>query len=118
MFYGDVKDWCILGLLPSYLERQHSSLVMMVDELIRRSGHASSGFYLDEHEKLAETHHRLESQGQKTLLIGVTFGLLDFTAAFPQQLHSTIIMETGGMKGRRRELTRAEVHTCFPKEPG
>jgi hypothetical protein len=115
MFYGDVQEWCILGLLPSYLERQHSSLVMMVDELIRRSGHAASGFYLDEHEKLAETLTSLESQGQKTLLIGVTFGLLDFAAVFPQTLRSTIIMETGGMKGRRRELTRAEVHDLLSK---
>lgn len=115
MFYGAVQDWCILGLLPSYLERQHSSLVMMVDELIRRSGHAASGFYLDEHQKLAETLAVLESQQQKTLLIGVTFGLLDFAAVHPQQLRSTIVMETGGMKGRRKELTRAEVHGLLGK---
>jgi len=110
LFYGDVKDWCILGLLPSYLERQHSSLVMMVDELIKQSGHAHSGFYLDDHQKLSGTLQRLEASGQKTLLIGVTFGLLDFAAAFPQQLKHTVVMETGGMKGRRKELTRAEVH--------
>jgi hypothetical protein len=110
LFYGNVKDYCVLGLLPSYLERQHSSLVMMVDELIKLSGHPASGFYLDEHAKLSQTLQQLESKQQKTLLIGVTFGLLDFAAAFPQKLNHTIVMETGGMKGRRKELTRAEVH--------
>jgi hypothetical protein len=115
LFYGDPQEWCVLGLLPSYLERQHSSLVMMVDELIRRSGHAASGFYLDEHEKLAQTLAALESAQQKTLLIGVTFGLLDFAAVYPQSLSSTLVMETGGMKGRRKELTRAEVHDLLGK---
>ncbi|MES2329067.1 MAG: acyl transferase [Bacteroidota bacterium] len=110
LFYGNVNDWRILGLLPSYLERQHSSLVMMVDELIQLSGHSSSGFYLDDHEKLSATLQQLEAKQQKTLLIGVTFGLLDFAAAYPQQLKHTVIMETGGMKGRRKELTRVEVH--------
>lgn len=110
LFYGDEKEWCILGLLPSYLERQNSSLVMMVDELIRASNHPKSGFYLDEFEKLSETLAELEAAGQKTLLIGVTFGLLDFAAAHPQKLTHMIVMETGGMKGRRKELTRAEVH--------
>ena len=110
MFYGDVKDWCILGLLPSYLERQHSSLVAMVDELVKMSGHPDSGFYLDEHAKLSATLQRLEKKKQKTLLMGVTFGLLDFAVSFPQSLQHTVVMETGGMKGRRKELTRAEVH--------
>ena len=109
-FYGSVKDWCILGLLPSYLERQHSSLVLMVDELIKLSGHPDGGFYLDDYGKLSQTLQQLESKQQKTLLIGVTFGLLDFAATFPQKLEYTIVMETGGMKGRRKELTRAEVH--------
>jgi hypothetical protein len=110
LFYGNIADWCILGLLPSYLERKHSSLVMMVDELIRLSGHPDSGFYLDEHEKLSKTLAQLEAAKQKTLLIGVTFGLLDFAASYPQNLTHTVVMETGGMKGRRKELTRAEVH--------
>ena len=110
LFYGEVKDWCILGLLPSYLERQHSSLVLMVDEMIKLSGHSSSGFYLDDHIKLSQTLGQLELEHQKTLLIGVTFGLLDFATDFPQQLKHTVVMETGGMKGRRKELTRAEVH--------
>lgn len=110
LFYGKINDWCILGLLPSYLERQHSSLVMMVDELIKLSGHPDSGFYLYDHEKLSQTLKKGESAGQKTLLIGVTFGLLDFAEVYPQKLAHTVVMETGGMKGRRKELTRAEVH--------
>lgn len=110
LFYGPVTEWCIIGLLPSYLERSNSSLVVMADELIRRSGHASSGFYLYEHEKLATVLQELESRQQKTLLIGVTFGLLDFAENFPMPLRHTIIMETGGMKGRREEMTRQEVH--------
>ena len=110
LFYGKIGDWCILGLLPSYLERQHSSLIMMVDELIRLSGHPDSGFYLYDHEKLSQTLQKSESAGQKTLLIGVSFGLLDFADVYPQKLTHTVVMETGGMKGRRKELTRAEVH--------
>lgn len=118
LFYGKISDWCILGLLPSYLERQNSSLVVMVDELIRLSNHPDSGFYLYEHEKLSQTLQKLESAGQKTLLIGVTFGLLDFAEAFPQKLAHTIVMETGGMKGRRKELTRAEVHQLLTEGLG
>jgi hypothetical protein len=109
-FYGPVQDWCVIGLLPAYLERQHSSLVVMVNEMIRLSGHAQSGFYLYEHEKLASVLQELEKQGQKTLLIGVTFGLLDFAEQYPMPLTHTVVMETGGMKGRRREMTREEVH--------
>ena len=110
LFYGDIKAWCILGLLPSYLERKHSSLVMMIDDLIKLSGHELSGFYLDENEKLSKNLHILESRHQKTLLIGVTFGLLEFAKLFPQKLTHTLVMETGGMKGRRKEITREEVH--------
>lgn len=108
--YGPVSDWCILGLLPSYLERKNSSLVYMVDWLVKRSGHPQSGFYLDEFGKLAETLAGLERRGSKTLLIGVTFALLDFADRFPQPLAHTLIMETGGMKGRREEMVRADVH--------
>lgn len=111
LFYGDPSAYCILGLLPSYLERQHSSLVYMVDELIRRSGHPMSGFFLHDLEGLSQRITTLEKQGQKCLLIGVTFGLLDFAAQFPLPLQHCIVMETGGMKGRRTEMTRQEVHT-------
>lgn len=110
IFYGDIEDWCIIGLLPSYLERNNSSLIVMVDELIKVSKQADSGFYLNNYEELNKVLLRLEARNQKTLLIGVTFALLDFSEKFPMKLTHTIIMETGGMKGRRKELTRAEVH--------
>jgi len=109
-FYGDPRDWCIIGLLPSYLERKGSSLITMMEELIKLSGHSKSGFYLYEFEKLAKVLQDLEAQKEKTLLIGVTFALLDFAKQFPMQLKNTVIMETGGMKGRRKEMIREEVH--------
>lgn len=110
LFYGEPADWCIMALLPSYLERKNSSLVMMAERLIQLSGHLQSGFYLNEHEKLKTVLTELEQQGQKTLLIGVTFALLDLAEQYPMLLKHTIIMETGGMKGRREEMTRANVH--------
>lgn len=110
-FYGQPQDWCIIALLPSYLERRHSSLVVMADALIRESGHPKSGFYLYEHDRLHQVLQELEAAGQRTLLLGVTFALLDFAEAFPMQLKHTIVMETGGMKGRREEWTRDEVHS-------
>lgn len=111
--YGDIKDWCIIGLLPAYLERQNSSLVVMVDALIKTSGHEASGFYLYEYESLKNILAALESRQQKTLLIGVTFALLDFAEQYPLHLRHTFIMETGGMKGRRKELTRQELHAVL-----
>jgi phenylacetate-coenzyme A ligase PaaK-like adenylate-forming protein len=114
-FYGPVSDYVIVGLLPSYLERQHSSLVRMVQEMVVRSGQEESGFYLYEHDKLHQQLQVLEARGQKVLLIGVTFGLLDFAEQYTLQLKNTIVMETGGMKGRREEWTREEVH-AFLKE--
>lgn len=109
-FYGNITEYCILGLLPSYLERGNSSLVLMVDHLIKKSGHPKSGFYLNELKDLSKTLKELEAAGKKTILIGVTYALIDFAERFPQELKHTIIMETGGMKGRRRELIRQEVH--------
>lgn len=117
-YYGPVSDYCILALLPSYLERQHSSLVVMADELIKQSQHPKSGFYLYEHEKLSDTLLELEKQQQKTLLLGVTFALLDFAETAHLQLQHTIIMETGGMKGRREEWTRAQVHQLLTEKLG
>jgi phenylacetate-coenzyme A ligase PaaK-like adenylate-forming protein len=116
LFYGDITDWCIIGLLPSYLERNNSSLVYMVDDLIKASHHEQSGFYLYDVEKLHQVLQQLENRKQKTLLIGVTFALLDFAEAFPMQLHHTIVMETGGMKGRKKELTREEVHAILKQQ--
>lgn len=109
-FYGAPENYCILALLPSYLERSNSSLVLMANDLIKQSGHPKSGFYLDQLETLYNTIRELEAAGQPTILLGVTFALLDFAAAFPMHLQHTIVMETGGMKGRRKELTRSEVH--------
>lgn len=117
-FYGDVEDWCVIGLLPAYLERSGSSLVMMVDDLVKESKHAYSGFYLYNYEELHAVLLQLEAQRQKTLLIGVTFALLDFAQQFPMQLKHTTIMETGGMKGRRKEMIRQEVHRLLQQSLG
>ncbi|RFM36668.1 acyl transferase [Chitinophaga silvisoli] len=117
-FYGPVTDFVVVGLLPSYLERQHSSLVYMVQDMVQRSGHPASGFYLYEHDKLYHQLLELEARGQKTLLIGVTFGLLDFAEQYALQLKNTIVMETGGMKGRREEWTRDQVHGFLKERLG
>jgi hypothetical protein len=117
-FYGPVNDWCILALLPAYLERQHSSLVLMADDLIKQSAHPDSGFYLYNFSQLAEKLRTLEASGQKTLLLGVTFALLDFAESFPLSLQHTVIMETGGMKGRKREMIREEVHEVLTQAFG
>lgn len=109
-FYGDPKDWVILALLPSYLERDTSSLVYMVNDLIQQSQNEQSGFYLNNLEELAKA---VRTRSKKTLLIGVTFALMDFAERFPMDLSDVIIMETGGMKGRREELSRAEVHALL-----
>jgi len=118
LFYGKPADYCIIGLLPSYLERKHSSLVYMVDKLIKASGHAQSGFYLDDFTKLNEVLQDLEKQNQKVWFIGVSFALTDFAIAYPQKLKSTIVLETGGMKGRKDELTRNELHHLLREHLG
>ncbi len=108
--YGAPQDCCILALLPSYLERSGSSLVYMANKLIEVSGHADSGFYLDD---LASLHQKLQSlkeNGTKTILLGVSFALLDMAEDFPIDFPELIVMETGGMKGRKKELTREALH--------
>ena len=110
LFYGEPSEWCILGLLPAYLERSGSSLVFMVRELIQNSAHDLSGFYLHDHEKLYHTLLHNEILGQPTLLIGVSYALLDFAEKYQMNLSNTFLMETGGMKGRRTEITREELH--------
>jgi phenylacetate-coenzyme A ligase PaaK-like adenylate-forming protein len=117
-FYGPVRDWVIIGLLPAYLERSHSSLVYMVNGLIGASGHPDSGFYLYEHEALHGLLQRLEAAGQRAMLIGVTFALLDFAERYSLSLEHTVVMETGGMKGRRREVTREELHSFLRERLG
>lgn len=112
-FYGDIEDYCILALLPAYLERTGSSLVYMVDDLIENSNHNKSGFYLHNHQELRKTLAALKAEGQKTLLIGVSFGLLDFIEGDPFHWPELIVMETGGMKGRRKEMIRSELHSIL-----
>lgn len=112
-FYGDIQDYCILALLPSYRKREGSSLIYMVDDLITKSKHPKSGFYLGNLNELSDTIKELESKGQKTILFGVTYALLDLAKEFPQKLEYTIIMETGGMKGKRKELLKEEIHAIL-----
>lgn len=118
LFYGKPKDFCILALLPSYLEREGSSLIYMVNSLINKSGHPSSGFYLHNVDELCDKLKKLEQKGTKTLLIGVSFALLDLAEATPLSLKNTVIMETGGMKGRRKELIREDLHQILKKGLG
>ncbi len=109
-FYGEPSEWCVLALLPSYLEREGSSLVAMADYFIRISKYPESGFFLHDFEKLRDVLIFCKSNGYKTILLGVSFALLDFAERHPMDLSGITVMETGGMKGRRRELTRPELH--------
>ncbi len=115
-FYGEPDEYTILALLPSYLERGNSSLVHMVQGLIELSDNKDSGFYLNEYEKLHQAIRKAENSGRQVLLIGVTFALLDFAEQYPGPLKNTIVMETGGMKGRREEMTRTEVHDYLKQQ--
>jgi len=112
-FYGQVEDYTILALLPSYLERDGSSLIYMVDSLIKQSKKPKSGFYLDNLAELKDALIQLEAKNEKVLLIGVSFALLDLVEAHQFQLKNTLVMETGGMKGRRKELVREELHAIL-----
>lgn len=107
-FYGNPKSYVFLCLLPSYLERKNSSLVYMAEELINRSEHAESGFYLNEWAELAQVLQSVKNK--KVILLGVTFALLDFAEQYPMDISHVVVMETGGMKGRREEWTREQVH--------
>ncbi|MGK0327472.1 MAG: phenylacetate-coenzyme A ligase PaaK-like adenylate-forming protein [Polaribacter sp.] len=109
-FYGNIEDYVVLALLPNYLERESSSLVFMVDDFIRKSKNIESGFYLNNIDELAKKLINLDEIGQKVLLMGVSFALLDLIEKHQFKLKNTIIMETGGMKGRRKELIRNELH--------
>jgi len=109
-FYGAIEDYVVLALLPSYLEREGSSLIYMVDDLIEKSLQPESGFYLNNLDEIFYKLKALDTSGQKVLLIGVSFALLDLIEKYQFQLQNTIIMETGGMKGRRSEIIRPELH--------
>jgi len=114
-FYGNIEDYAVLALLPSYLEREGSSLVYMVEDMIQESKHPKSGFYLNNLGALKQTLLELETSRQKTLLIGVSYALLDLVEFHQFELKHTIIMETGGMKGRRKELIKSELHRILKK---
>jgi phenylacetate-coenzyme A ligase PaaK-like adenylate-forming protein len=118
LFYGNPLEWCILALLPGYLERENSSLVYMVNDLIKLSNNEGSGFYLHNHDKLYQALVRDEIVEKPTLLIGVTYALLDFAEKHSMKLQSSYIMETGGMKGKREEITREEVHEQLQQKMG
>ena len=114
-FYGSPEEYVFLALLPSYLERKNSSLVCMADRFIRRSGSEASGFYLYNYEALAEQLHVQLQTGRRVVLLGVTFALLDVAEALPMPLGDTVVMETGGMKGRGEEKIREEVHEILKR---
>ncbi|APQ17002.1 LuxE/PaaK family acyltransferase [Maribacter hydrothermalis] len=109
-FYGPVADYCIIALLPSYLERTGSSLIYMAQDLITKSKHPNSGFFLNEYDKLYQLLIELQKSKTKILIIGVSFALLEFTEQYQLSLKNTVVMETGGMKGRRKEIVRQELH--------
>jgi phenylacetate-coenzyme A ligase PaaK-like adenylate-forming protein len=109
-FYGHPENTCILALLPSYLERDGSSLIYMVDALLKQSRHPQSGYFLDNHEELYACLKAQQASGQKTILIGVTYALLDFLEHYALDFPELTVMETGGMKGKRKEMVREELH--------
>ncbi|OUR98308.1 acyl transferase [Flavobacteriales bacterium 33_180_T64] len=112
-FYGTISDYVILALLPNYLERKGSSLIYMANDMIQQSNHPESGFYLNNIDELKTQLITLDAQEKKVLLIGVSFALLDMIEQHQFHLKNTIVMETGGMKGRRKELVRDELHSIL-----
>ncbi len=125
-FYGDVKSFTIIALLPSYLEQKNSSLVFMMNHLMKASGNSQSGFYLNNLEELMEQLHKLKSSSHKTWLLGVTYALLDLAGemekkgmkSFFSDFENLMLMETGGMKGRRKEMIREDVHAVLKEKTG
>ncbi len=115
LFYGDPAGWMIAALLPSYTERKNSSLVYMMDNLIKRSSYSESGFYRDDAGSMIQAIEKARSQERKVLLMGVSFALLDLAEKYSPDFHDIIVMETGGMKGRRKEITRMELHSVLKK---
>jgi hypothetical protein len=115
LFYEEISKYCVLALLPSYLERKDSSLIYMVQRLINSSRYKESKFYLNNLDELNEQLNLFKVKKQKTILIGVSFALLDFAEKYQCDFPGLIVMETGGMKGKRKEMVREELHT-FLKE--
>lgn len=118
LFYGHPKEYAILALLPTYLERPDASLVYMVRQLMEQSGHPLNGFFIHETEELHNRIRQLLNDGQRFLLIGVTFALLDFSEKYPMQFGPNVVIETGGMKGRRKEIVREELHQLLCERMG
>lgn len=115
IFYGDIKNYCVLALLPSYLEREGSSLIYMAEDLVKNSQNPCSGFFLYNHNELFAQLNKQKAANKPTLLIGVTFALLDFVENYQMDFPELIVMETGGMKGRRKEMIREELHQTLCK---
>src|SRR6185503_11729521 len=111
LFYGGIENYTILALLPAYLEREGSSLIYMADDLIKQSKNPDSGFFLYDHDKLYQQLKKQQIAQKPTILIGVTFALLDFVESYELNFPELIVMETGGMKGRRKEMIREELHS-------
>jgi phenylacetate-coenzyme A ligase PaaK-like adenylate-forming protein len=116
LFYGKPSDYCILALLPNYLEREGSSLVYMFDHLINQSKQPDSGFYLNNINELVAKIEELKQRNQKTLLLGVTYALLDLADLNTELSDDVIVMETGGMKGKRPEMLKEELHTILKEK--
>lgn len=117
-FYGDLSRYSVLALLPSYLEQGDSSLVYMAHDFITKTAHNGSGFYINNWEELHQKMTELEKAKKPYLLLGVSYALMDFLEAYPQQMKSGVVMETGGMKGRREELTKTELHDYLKQRSG
>lgn len=117
-FYSDLSEYAFLFLLPSYLERSGASLVFMAEHLKEAGGNKYSGFFLDNYDELYQRLLDLRRIGQKTILLGVTFALIDFAAQFSIDWPELIVMETGGMKGRSKELIRENVHDRLKRSFG
>ena len=114
-FYGPIKDYIFLGLLPSYLEQKNSSLVYMINYFIKESKYNESEFYLNDYKKLNKVLIKLRKENNRIILFGVSYALLDFIEKYPINIRNLIVIETGGMKGRRIELTREELHSRLSK---
>jgi phenylacetate-coenzyme A ligase PaaK-like adenylate-forming protein len=114
-FYGNPEEYVFIGLLPSYLERKGSSLIYMVDKLIEKSKSPESGFYLNQYDEVAKKIIELDKNGKKTMLIGVSYALLDLVEKYKFSLQNTIVLETGGMKGRRKEMIKSDLHKQLKK---
>jgi len=114
-FYGNIEDYCLLAVLPNYMEQKHSSLIFMIKKLIEKTNHPDSGFYLNDLKSLSDKLLTLKNTKQKTILFGVTYALLDLAEKFPLIIPDAIIFETGGMKGRRKEMLKEELHSILQK---